>query len=175
MFLFLPLLSFIVQENEPFELIYPALDLLNFHCLSIYKRIFSHAINYHCLLYYRMHPFDNRLIYSMGLLSLLLSFYNFSTMIINQSKVKIVFKRLPHWVSFLPTFYFKLLLGFLVLILALLIVDLFVIVNSISVNWYQYLSPGVIKLFLWDVSKPDIHIVSPLRFVEVHGEGDSWV
>ena len=67
------------------------------------------------------------------------------------------------------------LFGVLVILFELLIVDLFVHIYRISVCWYWNLSLGVLENCLWAVSKPDIWIGLPRRFVEGCDEGDVWV
>ena len=62
-----------------------------------------------------------------------------------------------------------------VIIFASLIVDLFLSINRISVHWSWSLSLGVLENFLWAISKPDINILFPHRFVEGSGEGGGWV
>ena len=54
-----------------------------------------------------------------------------------------------------------LFLGFLVIIFAWFVFDLFVRIYRIRVHWYQNLSSGVIKNCLWDVYKPYIWICFP--------------
>ena len=65
--------------------------------------------------------------------------------------------------------------GVLVIVFLSLIVDLFVRIYCISEHWPWNLSLGVLENFLWDVSKPDIHIFFPSSFVEDHVEGDVWL
>ena len=65
--------------------------------------------------------------------------------------------------------------GVLVIIFALLIVDLFVHIDRIRYHGSWNLFPVVLEHFLWAVSKPDIPICFPCRFVEGPGEGDGWV
>ena len=47
-------------------------------------------------------------------------------------------------------------------------------IHLISVHLPWILSLGVIVNLQWDVSKPDIQICFPCRFVEGHGEGASY-
>ena len=42
-------------------------------------------------------------------------------------------------------------------------------IHWISVHWFWNFFPGVIEIFQWAVSKPDIRICFPCRFVEVCG------
>ena len=65
--------------------------------------------------------------------------------------------------------------GVLLIIFALLFFDFFVCIHRISVHWSWNFSLGVLPIFLWGVSKPDIWICFPRRFVEGHGEGYGWV
>ena len=105
--------------------------------------------NHCCLLYYQIHPFFHWFIDSTNLLSLSLSFYNFSFIIFKWSKVKTYFQSLLLLVSFLLSFHFKVLsFGVLVLILALLIFGSFFCFDRISINLSWKLSSGVIANFL---------------------------
>ena len=125
---------------------------------------FFRVSSYSCLLYYRINPFGCGFIYWTKISILLLSFWNFADIIIKWLRVKNYFQRLLLWVSFLHKLHFKMSsFGVLVLILAPLIFDLFVLTNQISVHWSRNLSPGVIENFLWDVSKLYICILLPLQ------------
>ena len=69
------------------------------------------------------------------------------------------------WVTFLPTFHFKILsFAVFVLTLELLIFYLFVRVSRISVYWTWNISLSVLVNCLWFVSKPEIRICFPCRF-----------
>ena len=67
-----------------------------------------------------------------------------------------------------------LLFGILFIIFLSLIVEIFVFIDRISFHWSWNFSSGVIVNFLWAVSKLEIWICSPCRFVEGHGEGPGW-
>ena len=56
-------------------------------------------------------------------------------------------------------------------ILGSLIIDLFVCGNRISLHLYRNFPSGVIKFFVWIVSKPEIRICFLHRFVESRVEG----
>ena len=62
-----------------------------------------------------------------------------------------------------------------IFILLSLIIDLFVRVNHINVNWFGYLSSGLIANFLWDVSKPDRFIYMPHSLEEKCDIFTVWV
>ena len=51
------------------------------------------------------------------------------------------------------------------------VVKLFVCIDQVSVNWSGNLFSGVIVNCMWVISKPDIRIWFPHRFVEVCGYG----
>ena len=65
--------------------------------------------------------------------------------------------------------------GVLCIIIVLLIIDLFVCIGWISVNWYWNFSSGLIAGFLWNISKPGIRICFPRRSLKGHGEGSGCV
>ena len=46
--------------------------------------------------------------------------------------------------------------------------------DCISVHWYWNFSSGVLENCLWSVSKPEIWMFFPHRFVKVLGEGAGW-
>ena len=66
------------------------------------------------------------------------------------------------------------IIGSLVIIFTSLIVDLFIWINRISVHWSWNLSLGVSENFLWVLSKLDIQICSPCRFVKFFGKVSGW-
>ena len=103
------------------------------------------------------------------------SFYSFYCLFNYSWSIKIQLK----WYKlllFLWVFIHQLLLfGVFVIISALLIVDLTVHIDRISVNWSWNSSLGVIANFLLVISKPDIRIFLHRRFVEGHGKGVGWV
>ena len=63
----------------------------------------------------------------------------------------------------------------LFIIFVSLIVDMFICIDRISVHWYWNLSSSVIENYLWAISKPDIRILSPNRFVKGCVKGSGWV
>ena len=65
--------------------------------------------------------------------------------------------------------------GFLVLIKKLFIVEFFVLIYRIRVNWYWNWFLGVIANYLWYASKLYIWIFSPHIIEEICGKGDGWV
>ena len=56
-----------------------------------------------------------------------------------------------------------------------LVVDLFFSINRISVHWSWNFSWDVLANCMWSVSKPDIRILFPCRFLKGYGEGSGWV
>ena len=48
-------------------------------------------------------------------------------------------------------------------------------INRIRVHWSWNLSLGVLENCPWDLSKPDINICFPRRFIEGRYEGAGWV
>ena len=93
-----------------------------------------------------MYVFNHWLIdWLNGNLSLWCSFYNFTVLIVNQSKVKTCLQRLVLKLIYTLNVFGVLYFGVLVLILASLIVNWFVRFDWISVHWYRYFSSYAIE------------------------------